>query len=536
MAPREPGAAPVTGSARAVGDGPHAPAGALENLLILALLGAVVAAQLTISAGWSLLSRHLWLDEICTHAVVTDPDIGHAMRAISGGLEMNPPAYFLALRAFIHLAGRSDEVALRAFSLLTAVFGLAGLYAAMRLTFRPLVAFAAVLAVWCHHLIMAWAFEARFYAPWMAGVAWLAYLLASGRDGSGLGRRLLLALTAVFVCTVHYFGVLALGVVVGCELAARRRAGSRLWDGLGAAACGPLALLLWAPVLLQQRDAAAVATWVPAPTPATVWAFLDEIYLDRYLAVLAVAAWVAEVLRRSRGSGPGAERLGLQAGLTGLLLLPVIILALSCLFQPALVARYGLPAALGLGPVAAWLLDRLPRWALTLVIALLGTAATKEVGTWARQEAVEGQVTDQLIATLRTADPAEPVLFESPARLYMVWRYGPDVAARCALIDFEEGDIGPAAGSRVFVRDVARRFSEFYGGPRLVPWSEARRQRHAYLVGSFLTPGESGSVRSGPYPGFLTRTLSRELELYELIPAPTPATGQAPGAGGIGSP
>lgn len=495
-------------------------AGVFEYAVVLALLVAIVSAQIRVSGGWSLLSRHLWMDEIYTHSLVTDPSLAHALQGLAHGFESHPPAYYLVARLFVRIIGRTDEVTLRGLSVLATLVGLTGLYAALRLTFGSVASFAAVVAVWCHHPVMAWAFEARPYAAWLAGVAWLAYLLASSRESRWWARRFLLAAVAAFVCTVHYFGVLSLGLVAAFELVARRRNGVASWSGLGALACGPMALLLWAPAFLRQRGSATVATWVPPPTAGTTWAFFDEIYLDRYFALLAAAAWVAVVFARVRPLTPSRDRLSFQGGLTGLLLLPLVILALSWLYQPALVARYALPAGLGLGPVAAWLLGRMSRPGLLAIVALLGVAGTKEVGTWARQESIGGQVTDQLILKLRTLDPAVPVLFESPVRLYEVWRYGPDLIPRCALIDFEEGDIGPTSASRIFTRDLARRFHEFYGGPRLVPWREARQLKRAYLVGSYLTPGETNSVWQGPYPGFVTRTLSRELELFELVAAP----------------
>src|SRR5207249_8836475 len=96
----------------------------------------------------------------------------------------NPPGVYLWLRLFTQIVGDSSETTFRVFSFLWVLVGLIGIYVAVRRIVAPLIAFGAVLAVWCNPLVLEYAFEARAYAPWLAGSIWLAVLAARVRDSS----------------------------------------------------------------------------------------------------------------------------------------------------------------------------------------------------------------------------------------------------------------------------------------------------------------------------------------------------------------
>src|SRR5262245_16592138 len=53
----------------------------VEYLIVLACFAGMIAGQLWSSNSFSLFTRYFWLDEFYTHALVTDPDLGHSMRA-----------------------------------------------------------------------------------------------------------------------------------------------------------------------------------------------------------------------------------------------------------------------------------------------------------------------------------------------------------------------------------------------------------------------------------------------------------------------
>src|SRR6516162_2059908 len=118
-----------------------------EAALVTVLLGAGMAVQLVLSRGLSLFRRHLWIDEIVTFKLVSDRDVSHALRAIVGGLDTNPPCYHLLLRLLRRLVGSAAEVLLRLFALLCVLLALGGLYVSLRQAFPPPVSLAGVLAV-----------------------------------------------------------------------------------------------------------------------------------------------------------------------------------------------------------------------------------------------------------------------------------------------------------------------------------------------------------------------------------------------------
>src|SRR5215475_10495986 len=114
--------------------------GPLELPLVLVFVSGVIAIQLAVSKSLSLFDKYLWLDEIVTHLLVRDPNLGRSTRALVSGLDTNPPGYHLLLRAFLKLTRADDETAMRWFSLLATIAALIGLYAAVRLAAPPIVA------------------------------------------------------------------------------------------------------------------------------------------------------------------------------------------------------------------------------------------------------------------------------------------------------------------------------------------------------------------------------------------------------------
>src|SRR5205807_2105332 len=148
--------------------------------------------------------------------------------------------------------GRHDELALRSFAFLAAVLALIGVYLILRMSFPLAASVVAVFAMWCHPVLQEQAFEARFYVPWLAAIVWYAYLLVRSRRGAGIALNVGLAFVAAYVCTVHYFGIITLLLVLGAELAWRwtRRLG--LLTGVFASLAGPLALVFCLPMLFEQ--------------------------------------------------------------------------------------------------------------------------------------------------------------------------------------------------------------------------------------------------------------------------------------------
>lgn len=503
MAPIETISSP-TRSAAALTSTVERPRGAsaVELLGVGLALCLAIALQLFLTDSWWLFTRYFWLDEIYTNTLVMDPSLGHAFRALSSGVETHPPALYLMLRGYAALVRVSDEVVLRSFALLAVVIGLVGIYGCLKYCFAAWASFAAVLAVWCHPLVLDQAFNARFYGPWMATAAWCAYLLVRQRGGrfrwiTGLA----LAVCSALVCTIHYFGIISLALIAAGELCARVRARLSLAGVLWTAA-GPLALAACLPLLRGQGHALTETTWMAPITWKGAMGLCRAFILDLPFGWLALAAWLSIALRKHprREDHGSLDPLG---GLTTLIGLPGVMVVFSYVVQPAYDSRYCFPAVAGLAGAAGWICSYCSRgWAFGLCgwLVLAGAVTLDQTGQ--RAKALWVAVPDRLIAELRKNTDDAPIAFELPWQLYVVYRYAPDLRSRCVLLDYETGEIGNRLQGEIFARDLARRFSEFYAEPPTKRWTDVRQWRRFYLV-----PSDYGLAAKSPpvdafYPGF----------------------------------
>jgi hypothetical protein len=477
-----------------------------------------ISLQLWLAQAGSLFRRHFWLDEFYTHTLVTDPSLGHAMKALAAGVETHPPALYLSLRVFTALIGRHDELAFRMFAFVAALVALLGIYRTLRLTFPIWASLAGIMGVWAHQVMQRQSFEARFYVPWLAAIAWYCYFLVRSRDAGDLILWLGIAVTAAYACTVHYFGIVTLILVLGTELLWRVRCRRPLASALIPSMAGPLALACCLPMLLEQRHATTVGSWIKYPDNKSVIALIGDIYAEPAIAMCAGVAWLGTVFY----SGSIAVHRPLlpmnrQVGISALLLLPIVLIIFSYAIQPALVPRYSLPAVAGLAPAVAWLFARVPwRWTLLAILVFLGQGGW-QLNEQAMLMRARDRETQALLATLEAKTDSELILYESPGEQYLVCHYAPrfGLVRRSYLIDFEKGDIEYEPESRIFVRDLARQYSKFYGPPAIMKWSEFRSQyKHAYLVPAFLHIYADDAWIKSPYPGFGARKVTEQL--YEL--------------------
>jgi hypothetical protein len=480
-------------------------------------LALLFAAMIACAHAEYLFARHFWIDEIFTFTLVADPDPVHALDALAGGVDMNAPMLYVLLRGFTLLTGGPGEVAFRVFAALSMLLALTGVYLLLRRVYPPFVSFTAVLVLACYPLILTHTFEARFYGPWLAAIVWFAYALVLFRTSP---RRMfpgvLLAVCALVVCTIHYFGIITIGLVTAFDQIAHRTLPPRRW-ALVLVALGPLALFACLPLYLRQRGALSVATWVGAANPQAAGEFAVSVFRPLYLGLIMLA-WLLSVAGSvAFGTGgrryPVANATGL-AGLTSLLLLPVVLVVFSYTMLPVLVDRYALPALAGIAPVAAFFLARTNRFLLTALCAVLIVLGTRDLsGRAERAREADGRV-DALIATLRQQTPDTNVLFESSHDLAVVCRYAPDQAGRCYFLDFEPGDLHGVSTLQIVLRDVARRYAAYYGRPGVMPWAEARELRQVFLV-----PGDPRYFRTRErYPGYGLRPVRGRL--HELVKLP----------------
>jgi len=497
---------------------------AVSLLLVLAVLG-----QLWLADSFFLFQRHFWVDELHTFAIVSDPDLGHSMRALAHCVDGNPPVLHLSLRVFTRLTGGPSEITHRVYALLCVLAALLGLYLALRQAFTTLASLTAVLAAWCHPLVFQQAFEGRFYAPWLAAIAWFAYLLhRSLVSRPRWAVNVALACMAILVCTIHYFGIFAWGLIVASEGLFRWRSGTASrWAGAVSASFGPLALLASLPLYFSQSRDLTVSPWIDPPDWDQITKFLGDVLTPPYLVAVLLAAWLAELVRRliQRGPDPLPTRLDLTAlaGLTSLLFFPVVIIAFSCTIQPTIQDRYAVPTVFALASAVGFVTSQLPRIWMVLLCSIFLVVGGAGLHSHNLKKLGEDQKTKDLIDAIREHTGKHPILFEDIEEAFVVCRYAPDLAPRCFLLDIEPDEIGDSSDRRIHDRDLGRRYSEYYGTLGLMRLAEAKRLPKRYLVPDFTTyekrfedskTQEDESKKS--YPGYVPEPLEEGL-LFELV-------------------
>src|SRR5207247_5993620 len=130
-----------------------------------------------------------------------------------------------------------------------------------------------------------------FYAPLMAATALLAWsMTAPGRCG-----QILLALFSVLLCTLHYFGVIVLLLlIIGTGVSQRRS-----WRSLWPAGFGPVALIACLPLFLQQRASLPHRTWLSNLDQQAIWEFVRDLFPLSLLMIL-VAGIILALLTKPR--------------------------------------------------------------------------------------------------------------------------------------------------------------------------------------------------------------------------------------------
>jgi hypothetical protein len=478
-------------------------------MALVLLLGLTAALGLT--GSWSVFTRHLWYDEGLTQEIVADPDLGHALAALMGGVETHPPAYYLALRGFAAIAGRANEVVLRSFAFLCTILALTGVYATLRLTYAPLTAFAAVLALCAHPLLLHHAFEARHYNLVAAELAWLCYFLARARlPGTRAWVGASAVLVAVLAAATHYLAIIGVTLVLAGDLAVSFRcATANRLRALALAAAG-LTCVACLPMIRSQRAALTVPTFLQLPDRAGLVRVFELLFTPAYLIVgLGAVAAVALFWRgRRRPARAPLTRRGpwYPAGLAAMALFPVALLVMSYIVQPMFGPRYVMPAVISLAPLVALVCTRAPRWSVVALCAFFALITGGRLASMAEEYRDRDRGWDDFIGFLRTNCPGDaPIVFHTNIQLSFVSRYAPDLAPRCFQLDYEREDLEEGEPF-LFNRDLARRQAAYYGRPALLRCDAAKRAL-VYLVLNATDPPPTPRFR--PFADGRQRDLGR---------------------------
>ncbi len=444
-----------------------------------------------LAGGSYLLKRQLWMDEVHSWLLVSDPETDHAMSALADGVDFNPPTWFLTTR-FLSVPSGVSEFSLRVLSLLWMLLALAGLYRLLRMRFDAAKCLIAVLLTAAQPLLIHHSTEIRFYGFWCASVLWLCNCLM-WQPESAWQRSLQLVSAAVLtlsVVTCHYFGILSLGLVT-IPLLLRWNASRRTTRvALFVAGIGCFGLLMCVPFLAGQKSALSRPTWISAPTLSDSLLFLQAM-LPSWQIGLCLASFLISTAANRRAMSVGASRQGfcgravvLPTELLGpdgarlrsttwdgdrclwpclsLLLMPVVIVVVSWCLQPALVTRYAIVGLAGFAPMFAILLDGcVPVLRRTILIcALLGCGHS--VASCVADCKADDRENDRRIAELKSSSPDEVIVFEDRIVWMAALHRCPELAGRCVLADFSESQLSRDSSMRIVQRDVARKIKQWY--------------------------------------------------------------------------
>lgn len=335
-----------------------------------------VAVSLLLLVGPELWTRPFWMDELATYWVTNHPSPVAVVGHIARGGEWSPPFFHLTVWAVRTVAGDLSPVALRVIALAFTLSALCFVYATLRRRFDASSSVAGLLVVVAHPLLTEHAFEGRMYAPWLACAAGYAWSLGVDADRMPSRRRdVAQAVSAVLLCTVHWFGVLSMGLAAVAAMYTLPRTWRYRARFLAPSLAGVAAVLICAPLIVAQRRSAAGILWVPDVNVAQV---MERVRLFFPAAVVVLIAALVVVrfagARRPADTAPRGLTLALDTGtaaLMSLVLMPAVLLVVSLLVQPSMLPRYMIVALLG--------------WAVPIALAveLLGVRARGVVATLA---------------------------------------------------------------------------------------------------------------------------------------------------------
>ncbi len=514
---------------------------------VLALCGALLALLLVaVFIQPILLTRPLWLDEVHTLIVATRATPAQVIADLTAGIDTAPGLLHLMLWAVGKSGIPLSPVVLHAIALTSVWLCLTFVYATLRRHVDIAPAIAGVLAVGTHALVIQMTYEARFYGPWLLFAAAFAWSLGLPRSRR---RDWWVALYAVLLCTIHWFGVASLAIMCAAAVAAhwrRWRQGVRLIAPSGA---GVVALLVCAPILLGQRAAVIVPTWIPAPSADQAWVMARTFYIG-LVPILALLIILASRLHQSPNDVPREARTarGIEvtevevsyahwadiAALAALSLMPIAIAVISYLLQPTLLDRYATVATLAWAPLVAFALHAQGRRLRMLFCALLLCVGFVNYRRSARGMASYRRVLD---ADVRSFDLAVtrtelPIVFQSrhvQFPLVAEQPRGRDRTVFLALPDTTIDAMFPATSPLAvfgpffrFEREAALLHERVYGFPRTIGQAQLDTlERFLLLASDASLPGGYKNVERFAQAVFPHHVVTRlETNLSLLIRPP----------------
>lgn len=452
-----------------------------RELLIFVLALAAGISLLPLIGGSVLWTRPFWLDERCCtlYNVSEASNPIQVIKNVTRG-DIAPPLLHLIVWSATRITGFSTP-AVRSISLVCVCLAFVFVFAALRRRFGSASSAAGVAALATHMLVVEHAFEIRLYGVWLMCAAGYAWSLGLDPDRAYSRRRdAAVAVFSVLVCTIHWFGVISLGIMALAAVASRGRQwreGVRL---VAPSVAGLIVLLACVPMLFIQLELGGSSIyWIP-PLSFQQVAQMAWIFVFGVPPVLAVILLLRDRLSASPRAPARVILLdpSLDA-LSALVLMPVALIVMSAVLKPVVWPRYAIVAVLSWAPVVALAVESLGRIGrgavLTLFLLLVYHTAEREV----RSKRNFSSAIDAYTSDLAQAKRANiPIVFQNYFIMYPV-----DGASRrqsvARFLDLPDSSIAslarmPEWQRKLLVRDrnMVRVHEGTFGFP--VPMTQAR--------------------------------------------------------------
>lgn len=469
----------------------------LELGVLLAVLAIAIATLPTLFDGAALWTKRFWLDEqCCTMYAVTDANSFLDLFGTVKRSEVGPPLLHMIVWTVGKITGSLSPTVVRSIMLVSVVAALLVLWVVLRRRFSASASACALVAVAGHGLVLQHAFDGRFYGPWLFFAAGYAWALGVDSEQPRSRRRdAAVALFSLFLCTIHWFGVISLGLMATGAVAAH---GRRWKVGLRLVAPGIVGLVALAaliPMLLfQLRVGGEDILWVPPLNWLQVKTFVQA-FIVRLPVIIALVVVLAAALRKAvtRPAVMAALRDPPMAAMLATGLMTFALVAISAVLNSVMVPRYAIVSVLFAAPVVAFAADLERRWvrlALAGIFGMLLVARMDREINNANYFATTTNLYADLVAELRKTNA--PIVFQSYFMMYPV-----DGQARrqsvISVLDLPDSTIAslfpptPESGPRIakmrLDRNQARLHNRGFGFPIIATKAQLDTTRVFYMMG-----------------------------------------------------
>jgi Dolichyl-phosphate-mannose-protein mannosyltransferase len=440
--------------------------------------------SLLILTGPALFGRPFWSDEILSWLIASDPDFGHGLAALAGGVDTNAPLLHLLYRGVGTVLGHTPGV-YRATSALLMSLTLVGLYLTLRKTFAPRSAIAGCAAFCTLPIVIHHATEARFYALQLLGIVWAAHGLISRTQRPNVANAVQVAIASMIACGAHYFGVIAVACMVGAAFISRTSTLLNTLKTTYPTLAGVAVTACCLPLLASQRAAMADVggTWVP-----------DFFWLNlRTVAAMVLpTAWacgaalivLAAILKSGKRGVADSVRRHVSP-LTALFVYGLVLLVFDRIVQPVLVPRY----FVAMTPALAWLVAVLVDRAST-TLATVATAACLALGgseLLRLRHAIEHPAPHSALAILLSVRDMqdETIVSDWLGHALPIWVNRPELRDRLFYLPDTRLHDPFMAQAIPYERQMARCVQQFYGMPGGTTLGQVRQMSRLVLVSEF---------------------------------------------------